>query len=367
MKSITEIIGGAQGLLDISYDLQDHFEEYLSDEYKTFLHMVRVIEEAQPFCYRSYAGVGRRPYQYGPFIRGAYAMRYFRIETVKALIQRLKGEPNLRILCGFTQVPGKATFSRKYAELSKINLLRETLDALVINAHKDTVVYHVSRDSTAIEAREKAIKKTPEKKEKKQRGRPKKGETRTEQPEKTLEKQIFESVEQSLKDIDRECSYGCKKNSQGNIYFWKGYKMHLDISDIGFPLSAIVTGANVHDSRLAIPMEKMTEQKVQFCYSLMDSAYDAQGRYSVIRSRGRIPIIDPNKRRGNSRPPLDPAKKERFKFRSSVERANGFLKDFLLPAKMWVKGYSKVSFVLMSAVVCLAALRTLQYFTPLIP
>jgi hypothetical protein len=71
-----------------------------------------------------------------------------------------------------------------------------------------------------------------------------------------------------LKGIDTACSYGCKKNSQGNIYFWYGYKLHLDVSDIGFPLSACVTGANVHDSQLAIPLEKMTERNVLFCYHL---------------------------------------------------------------------------------------------------
>ncbi|MDR3343076.1 MAG: hypothetical protein LBT14_09895 [Treponema sp.] len=38
MKTIAEIIGGAQGLLDISYNVQDVFEAYLSNEHKTFLH-----------------------------------------------------------------------------------------------------------------------------------------------------------------------------------------------------------------------------------------------------------------------------------------------------------------------------------------
>jgi hypothetical protein len=37
MKSITETIGGAQVLLDIPYELQGSFEEYLTDEYKTFV------------------------------------------------------------------------------------------------------------------------------------------------------------------------------------------------------------------------------------------------------------------------------------------------------------------------------------------
>ena len=67
--------------------------------------------------------------------------------------------------------------------------------------------------------------------------------------------------------------YNLKHN---NIETTRGYKPHLDVSDSGFPLTAVITAANVHDSRLAIPMEKMTEQKVTFCYSLMDAAYDAQ-------------------------------------------------------------------------------------------
>jgi hypothetical protein len=37
MKTISQIIAGAQALLAISYDLTGCFEEYLSDEYKTFL------------------------------------------------------------------------------------------------------------------------------------------------------------------------------------------------------------------------------------------------------------------------------------------------------------------------------------------
>ncbi|MDR2053272.1 MAG: hypothetical protein LBP80_07645, partial [Treponema sp.] len=55
------------------------------------------------------------------------------------------------------------------------------------------------------------------------------------------------------------------------------------------------------------PMEQLTEMKVPFCYILMDSAYDAKTIDEFIRSRGRIPIIDPNERKDNDRPPLDPA------------------------------------------------------------
>jgi hypothetical protein len=69
MKTITEIIGGAQGLLNISYKLEDVFEGSLDNTYKTFLHILRVMEAALPPLVRTYAGTGRKPYPYHPFIR----------------------------------------------------------------------------------------------------------------------------------------------------------------------------------------------------------------------------------------------------------------------------------------------------------
>jgi transposase len=364
MKTISQIIAGAQALLNISYDLKGCFEEYLSDEYKTFLHMLRVIEEQMPALIRSYAGTGRIPYQYTPFIRSFLAKGYFGIEKTSQLIQRLKGEPNLRLLCGFTEVPGKATFSRALTFLSGQGILEQTLDGIVSMAHKGLVVYHVNRDSTAIPAREKVARKAKEKAPKpmKKRGRPAKNTPKVPKEPTVIEKQTTQDAKTSLEGIDSECAWGCKKNSEGNVSFWKGYKLHLDVSDTGFPLTAIVTGANVHDSQLAIPMEQLTEMKVPFCYSLMDSAYDSKVIDEFIRSHGRIPIIDPNKRKDNNRPPLDPTKQERYNILTTVERANSHLKDSLIPRSIYVKGYKKVSFVLMAAVLCLAALKYLQLF-----
>jgi hypothetical protein len=37
MKSILEILGGAQILLGLSFGLQECFEEYLTEEYRGFL------------------------------------------------------------------------------------------------------------------------------------------------------------------------------------------------------------------------------------------------------------------------------------------------------------------------------------------
>ncbi|MDR2740037.1 MAG: transposase [Treponema sp.] len=61
-------------------------------------------------------------------MRSFFAKRYFGIEKTSQLIQRLKGEPNLRLLCGFTDVPGKATFSRVLTFLSEQDLLEKTVE-----------------------------------------------------------------------------------------------------------------------------------------------------------------------------------------------------------------------------------------------
>ena len=366
LKTVTEIISGAQGLLDIGFELQFCFEETLNNQQKAFLHMLRCLEEYLPTLFRPYAGTGRKPYQYLPFLKSQFAKSYFKIAATSNLIERLKADPNLRLLCGFKRVPGKASFSRALTYLTERNILDETLGRLAKGTFENKVVYHVCRDSTAINARETVEKKKKKKpiKRREKRGRPRKTEEKQEKKEKRpneMEKQLTEEPSVSLERLNKKCTVGYKCNSHGNYTFWKGYKLHLDVSDSGFPISAYVTGADVPDCFLAIPLEKITEQRVTFCYSLMDKGYDANRIHSFIKSRERVPIIDLKKRSNGNCPELDPAKKERYKIRTTVERANSHLKDSFIPKAIYVKGYSKVSFVLLSAVLCLAALKHLQF------
>jgi hypothetical protein len=363
MKTITEILGGAQALLDVNFDLQSCFEEYLTNEHKTFLHLLRAAEQFMPVYIRPQARTGRPPYPYHPFVRSMLAKSFFGIDKTSAFIQRLKSGPNLRLLCGFDKVPDDSTFSRVFAYLAEERIWGPALDGLVKDAHAGKVVYHVNRDSAMIAAREKVTYKArqKDKKPKKKRGRPHKNAIKEPKELTELEKQVLEDASASLEKLNKKCAFGCKKNSQGYVETTKGYKLHLDVSDSGFPLTAIITGANVHDSQAAIPLEKLTEQKVTFCYSLMDAGYDAKTIEEFIRSRERIPIIDPNKRKNENRPPLDFAKQERYKIRTTVERANSHLKDNLIPKAIYVKGYTKVSFVLMASVLCLAAIKYLQF------
>ena len=365
MKSVLDILGGAQLLLGLSFDVQDVFEEYLSEEHRGFLSILRVIEEDQPLYSRLYRGRGRTPYNDVPFFRAAVGKAVLQIATTEKLISRLRSDANFRRICGFTVVPSRASFSRRFSLFAETALMDRTLNGMVDRYLKGRLIEHISRDSTAIEAREKPENKKREVEEqpggKKRRGRPRKSESKAQKKAKRLARQARQKASESISELNMKCCWGCKRNSQGNVSFWKGYKLHLDVTDMGIPVTAVVTGANVHDSQVAIPMEKLTERRIEHLYSLMDSAYDAKEIRSYIEGKGRVALIDANRRGGADLRSFDPTEKRRFNIRTTVERANAHLKDWFFGPRIYVRGVCKVKFHLMSGVVCLAAVKILQY------
>src|SRR5215472_14340646 len=95
------------------------------------------------------------------------------------LVERLQADRQLRRLCGWEspkQVPSEATFSRGFAEFAQSELPGRLHEALIRSTHEGRLVSHISRDATAIEAREKPVKVVPPKASKRKRGRPRKGE-----------------------------------------------------------------------------------------------------------------------------------------------------------------------------------------------
>ena len=48
MKSLTEILGDCQMVFGISYDIQEIFEGYVTNEHRTFIQMLQVVEEFLP-------------------------------------------------------------------------------------------------------------------------------------------------------------------------------------------------------------------------------------------------------------------------------------------------------------------------------
>ena len=228
------------------------------------------------------------------------------------------------------------------------------------------MVCHVSRDSTAIEAREKPCKKKKPLKVKKKRGRPKKGEKRPKE-EKRLDKQLKMSQEERLADLPKLCDIGAKKDTKGNTWYWAGYKLHIDSADGGIPISCITTSASVHDSQVAIPLAAKTASKVTSLYDLMDAAYDAEQIYTFSKSLNHVPIIDKNLRCTEKKERAQQEAKAqsainwnfpevtRYKERASAERVNSRLKDEFGGRMIRVRGHAKVACHLMFGILALTA------------
>lgn len=77
-----------------------------------------------------------------------------------------------------------------------------------------------------------------------------------------MSRQVFQTAEEAIGELSIACDRGTKQNAKGDKTSWNGYKLHLDTNDIGLPISAVVTSASLHDSQVAIPLIKMTSDKV---------------------------------------------------------------------------------------------------------
>jgi hypothetical protein len=110
---------------------------------------------------------------------------------------------------------------------------------------------------------------------------------------------------------------------------------------------------------VAVPLMKMTSERVTYLYDLMDSAYDAKPIYAVSRSLGHVPIIDKNGRRKEVIP-LAPQEAVRYRERTVAERFNSRPKEGFGAGNVMVRGALKVRFHLMFGLVALFADQLLK-------
>jgi hypothetical protein len=332
----------------VQRSLFPHLKECLpdmTDEHSrlaTVLEVVRIEDQLPPSWTKWY---GRKPSDRKALARAFMAKVVHKLPTNKALVGRLRVDKDLRALCGWEyrgQVPSESTFSRAFSEFAKTGLTDRVHRALVAHYLADEVIWDVSRDSTAIEAREKPVCKVRQTvKTKRKRGRPKKGEERPVAEVKRLARQRRQTAQEALAELPTACDVGTKTDSKGHKISWVGYKFHIDVGDGGIPLFAVTTSASLHDSQVAIPMARVTAGRVTSWYDLMDSAYDAKEIREVCLELGHVPIIDPNRRRGPV-VPMEPDRAIRYRNRSSVERVNSRLKDDCGGRSVRVRGAPKV-------------------------
>jgi hypothetical protein len=294
----------------------------------------------------------------------------YNLTETKQVVEKLRTDPSLRKICGFrtlSEVPGESTFSRAFAEFARSDIATKLHDVFVLTYHSNRLIGHVSRDSTAIEAREKAEKKQavvePSAREKKKRGRPKKGEEKLAPEPTRIEQQLTMTLPEMLAELPKACDYGSKRNAKGFKTTWKGYKYHIDTIDGDIPISHLLTSASVHDSQADIPLATLTEQKVQYLYEIKDSAYDSAILRQRALDKGHVTLTDFNRRSPKDNRCFAPHEKIRYKNRSSAERVNSNLKDNYGGRMIRVRGHDKVSAYLTFGLLCITVEQTLRLLT----
>jgi len=331
--------------------LKECFNDPLTQIQKDLVTSLEVIEIEKHVSSSLYHCMGRTPEDRRPIARAFVAKAVYDPPTTRMLVDMLRTMPNLRMICGFVRrndIPSESTFSRAFAEFARNDLGKNVHDALVKEHLSDQLIGHIARDATAIMGNEKPVKK-----EKKKRTPMKKGEVRVKE-ETRLFRQVNQSPAQALHDIPTRCDVGSKTNAQGYKETWRGYKLHVDTTDSGLPVTTVFTSASLHDSQVAIPMMKLTSGKITYFYDLMDSAYDALQIWDVSKALEHVPIIDRNPRRGVAIP-MAPAEALRYHERTASERLNARLKEEFGARHVKVRGHEKVSLHLMFGIIALFA------------
>lgn len=340
--------------------------------------LVEVLELAQIERHLPYTGrVPGRPREDRCAIARAFvAKSVYNMPTTEYLLDRLESDIKLRRICGWerkSDVPSSSTFSRAFSEFADSRLGEVVHEELIKRHLGNQLIGHVSRDSTAIEARENPAVKVKEEKKPKKRGRPKKGEERIKEPTRLEKQSSGISLDEMIEDIPIACNVGTKKNSKGYKVTWTGYKLHIDAADGGIPVSCMISSASMHDSQAAIPLAEITNQRITHCYDLMDAAYDALPIKKHSESLGHVPVIDENPRTKERKAEIKQEQKARrsagykeaetvrYNERSTVERVNGRLKDEFGGRMVRVKGATKVMTHLMFGIITLTVDQLMRF------
>ncbi len=329
------------------------------------LEVVRIEEHVRKAHWH---WLGRKPKDRKAIARAFIAKACYNLPRTKDLVERLHIDKTLRQLCGWEypgEIPSESTFSRAFAEFARTGLADRTHEALVKLYLGDEPVWHLSRDSSEATAREKPVRKVKaadRPKVKRKRGRPRKGEVRPPKEPTRMERQYGQSIEEALAELPVVCDVGTKIDSKGNRRYWVGYKFNVDVADRGLPISALTTSASLHDSQVAIPLARMSAERVTSWYDLMDSAYDAELIYQVSRELGHVPIIEPNDR-GHAVEPMEPDRERRYDNRTAAERFFSRLEDDYGGRMIRVRGQPKVHLHLMFGLLAVFAEAILRLVT----
>lgn len=325
----------------------------LDDMHREFIAICEVCApRAHLACYR-WIGNGCPPKDRLAMFKAFIAKALWDFPTTRRLIDVIRHCPTLRRLCGWEtlgDVPSEATFSRAFAAFAQDGLPQTIHQAMIKVRYADKIVGHISRDATAIHAREATVKK-----EAKPVAQPAPDQDQALPDLTRMQRQLERTLDENVADLPKACDWGTKKkDAKGRRYVWHGYKLSTDVIDGDVPLSWILTSASMHDNQAAIPLAQMSAARVTSLYDLSDAAYDAAPIRQMSARLGHVAIIDQNPRRGEKKE-FDPAQAVRYHQRSSSERVNSHLHDSHGGRHIRVRGNVKVAAHLSFGLLVIAA------------
>ena len=198
--------------------------------------------------------------------------------TITSLIEELKINPGLRLLCGMTsegKVPPPWVYSRFLKKLAQHqDLLQEIFDRAVSELAELTPDFgrNLAIDSTDVKAWSNPYRKPPS---------------------------------------DPDAGWGVKKaDGKQDLYRWLGYKLHLVVdADYEIPVAFEVTPANQDDGRTALPLLHGLKEEHPVIieraeHFMADKGYDQKDIYKLLISeRFDIKPVIPLNLRGEKSPP----------------------------------------------------------------
>lgn len=346
--------------------------------------LIKILDFAQIEKNITVISITNTPKDREEIARAFIAKSVYNFQTTRDLIDRLHHDRTLRIICGWrykSDIPSESKFSRVFKELSDSQIAAKTHEQFVKEYLSDTVFMYNAIDATKIPLRAKPVKVEKEENPKNKVGRPKKSEVKEpKQPTILQQQQTMTTTKEMLSLVSTHCGVGIKQNSKGNREVWIGGKLHISAVDGDIPVAAFYSGANVHDSSVALPLINETSKRVNYLYDLQDAGYDSNIIRDFSKKLGHRPIIDINPKNSKElKAKIELQKEEKGKFemlhlpqnsdthhynqRSMVERVNKYLKEDFGCNTIYYQGATKVASVLAFGILSICIHQSLKLVT----
>jgi len=123
--------------------------------------LIKILDFAQIENFVCTAQITNPPKDREEMARAFVAKQVYNIQTTRDLIERLKIDRTLRVICGwrhFNEIPSESKFSRVFKEFSQQSIATKAHDVFIEKYLSETLFFYHSIDATAVELREKAVK-----------------------------------------------------------------------------------------------------------------------------------------------------------------------------------------------------------------